>query len=48
MVSHDPKCCHCFNRDGGSGDGDIDLQDYQAFEQCASGPGIPANSACDD
>jgi hypothetical protein len=47
-VPVDPEYCRCFNRDAGSGDSDIDLADYQAFEQCASGPGIAANAACDN
>ena len=46
-VPTNPEYCRCFDRDGGSGDGDIDLQDYQAFEQCSSGPGVPAQPACD-
>ncbi|MDM8005455.1 MAG: hypothetical protein QUV05_04795 [Phycisphaerae bacterium] len=40
--------CECFDRDnGGFGDGDIDSDDWSLFELCASGPGIPANAACD-
>jgi hypothetical protein len=30
------------------GDGAVDLGDFSKFAACASGPGIPANPACDD
>jgi hypothetical protein len=36
--------CSCFEQDG---DGYITVFDYAAFESCASGPGVPANTACD-
>ena len=29
-------------------DGDVDEADFQAFAACRSGPGIPADPACDD
>jgi hypothetical protein len=35
--------CSCFDRDG---DHHITVFDYEAFEDCASGPGVPANPAC--
>jgi len=31
----------CRNRYDHDGDGDIDLRDYAAFEQCFSGAGVP-------
>jgi len=39
--------CNCFDRDN---DNDVDGTDLDAFEACAgtSGPGIPADSACND
>jgi hypothetical protein len=40
-IPTDPSYCQCFNRDLNSV---IDSADYQAFEECSSGPGIP--SAC--
>ncbi|MBD3404245.1 hypothetical protein GF420_15250 [candidate division GN15 bacterium] len=43
--------CLCFDRiDSGDSarDDDVDQVDYAAFEACASGPGIPADIACDD
>lgn len=40
--------CGCFDRDNaGAGDKDIDSDDWSLFELCASGPGIPANAACE-
>ena len=39
--------CTCFDRDnGGLGDGDVDADDYQAFETCASGPDVPVEPGC--
>ncbi|MHC4671805.1 MAG: FG-GAP-like repeat-containing protein [Planctomycetota bacterium] len=29
-------------------DGDVDLEDYYAFEACACGPGIPLNPGCEE
>jgi len=48
----DPAYCECFDRreEGGQpgSDGQIDAFDYDAFEDCASGPGVTADPACDD
>lgn len=54
----DPAKCNCFDRDqmdadpqfrpSIDGDDDVDATDLDAFEACASGPGIPANVNCDD
>jgi len=44
-----PAGCECFDRDSnGAGDGDIDQDDWGAFEDCASGPAIVADDTCDD
>jgi hypothetical protein len=42
--------CRCMDVSGASGQPDDALvqQDLVAFELCASGPGIPADPACDD
>jgi hypothetical protein len=43
--------CKCFDRPEPGfpdGNGVIDTIDVQAFEACASGPGIPADKTCDD
>lgn len=51
-VLADPDYCQCFDRrnnDNSPGqDNDVDSFDLAAFEDCASGPGVPANAACDD
>ena len=43
-----PPECDCFDRDPAGGDGDVDIDDFTAFETCWSGPTVPANPACDD
>jgi hypothetical protein len=43
--SFDCSQCRCMNADGNTA---IDDNDYDAFELCASGPGILADPACDD
>jgi hypothetical protein len=46
-----PEECLCFDRPGPpNGDDDVDQGDLAAFEVCAltSGPGVPADPACDD
>jgi hypothetical protein len=45
-----PTYCACFDlhMGPGGGDGDIAQSDVTAFENCASGPGVPAAQACDD
>jgi len=44
--------CECFNRpeppDYPRGDNDIDADDLDAFELCATGPAVPPDAACDD
>jgi hypothetical protein len=42
--------CTCFDVDGAGGfpDDDVDQADVNLFESCASGPGVPADIACDD
>jgi len=40
-----PDGCVCFDQDE---DDDIDDDDFTAFQNCASGPYVPANTACDD
>jgi hypothetical protein len=51
-IPAEPDYCGCFDRrnnDNSPGqDNDIDGFDLEAFEDCASGPGIPADPACDD
>lgn len=39
------RACSCFDRDS---HGRIDGDDYDAFEACASGAGVPVDPACDD
>jgi len=50
MVS-EPEYCQCFDRrnnDNSPGeDNDVDSFDLAAFEDCASGSGVPADPACD-
>lgn len=41
-----PAYCSCFDRQGP--DGAITIGDVDLFEACASGPGIPADTSCDD
>jgi hypothetical protein len=41
----DCQACQCMNANGNQF---IDGDDLSAFEACASGPGIPADPACDD
>ncbi len=43
--------CKCFDRQpvpypSPGYDGDVDEDDLDKFELCASGPGIPVNAAC--
>ncbi|HRR83688.1 MAG TPA: hypothetical protein P5316_01645 [Phycisphaerae bacterium] len=51
-VLTDPDYCQCFDRrnnDNSPGqDNDVDSFDLAAFEDCASGPGVPADPECDD
>ena len=45
-----PAGCICFDRPESGfphGDNDVDADDLDAFEACASGPGIPASPGCD-
>jgi len=50
-IPADPDYCMCFDRrnnDNTPGeDSDIDGFDLGAFEDCSSGPGVPANPDCD-
>jgi hypothetical protein len=41
----DPALCGCMDWDG---DQDVDADDLAVFHKCASGPGVPADPACDD
>lgn len=46
-----PLGCECFDRPEPGfpqGDNDVDSYDRQAFEDCASGPAVPADQSCDD
>ncbi len=43
-----PDVCRCMDVLRPGSDNDLDRDDYDAFELCASGPGIRANAACDD
>jgi hypothetical protein len=45
----EPLGCKCFDEHAkvGGGDDNITLEDYVAFEGCASGPNVPANPSCD-
>jgi probable HAF family extracellular repeat protein len=42
--------CECFNTEPGlpAPDNDVDHDDFVKFKNCASGPNVPADSACDD
>jgi hypothetical protein len=40
-----PGGCYCFDHDAS---GSIESDDFTAFENCATGPGIPASRTCDD
>ena len=44
-----PTYCSCLDVDGDGGipDGDIDQADLSQFEDCASGPEVPASPTCD-
>jgi hypothetical protein len=46
-----PDGCECFDRPTSGfpqGDNDIDGDDVANFENCASGPAILADAACDN
>ncbi len=45
-----PAYCSCFDTEGAGGmpDDDIDAGDLTNFEDCASGPTVPADVGCDD
>lgn len=49
-VPAEPAYCFCLDisADHPGGNGDIAQPDLQTFHGCASGPGIPADPACDD
>jgi hypothetical protein len=43
-----PLACRCMDKLSPAPNKNIGADDYDRFEACASGPGIPANPACDD
>jgi hypothetical protein len=44
-AAYDPRC-GCFDRNS---DGEVTFSgDFTAFEDCVSGPGVPADATCDD
>ncbi len=47
FVGTTPPACGPIRFDA-DGDGDVDMDDFAAFQRCASGPGLPADPACDD
>ena len=40
-----PLYCHCMDADD---DNDVDQDDFGVFQACASGPGVTADTSCDD
>jgi hypothetical protein len=50
-IPSSPEYCRCFDRPEGNPaarDGDIDQTDVTGFANCASGPGIPADTTCNE
>lgn len=45
IASYPPVRCDCFDRNG---DGKVAGEDVYLFSQCAKGPGVAADPACDD
>jgi len=45
QILNSPCRCDCYDRDGNE---HVDAGDFAAWKDCASGPGIPADPACDD
>jgi len=35
-----PTGCKCWDRDGGTGDNDVDGDDFTAFNKCWTGPNV--------